>query len=138
MVKHNDNYFIFTAAHVIDDEAKNEIYIAKPNTNQVFKPGGNWHYNIPATERKEDKIDSAILELDAKSVSILKDAKYNFLDSSLISEPFDESPNQPYFVAIGFPASKTKYNPKINQVKSSPFLYVTSLHNSEMCSKENW
>ena len=54
-VKIENNYFLLTAAHVIDD-CEDEIYIGIKQEEPLLKLGGEWTKNIPETTREKDKI----------------------------------------------------------------------------------
>lgn len=120
-VKVGDFHFLFTAAHVIDEQ-HNDIFIGIENKT-LLKLGGEWTGNIPYDKRENDRIDTAILKLDEISTEKVK-AKYEFLDISDvgINHNFEIMPK---YQSVGFPSSQSKYNKFKNETKSKPFLFTT-------------
>ncbi|MDW9381939.1 hypothetical protein [Chryseobacterium sp. JV558] len=123
LVKIDDCHFLFTAAHVSED-LQNEIVIGIEEKLTV-KLGGEWTFNNldKNQKRKDDKIDIAILKLDDESVDYIK-RQYSFINQNQLGINH-EIKNLPYYTAIGFPASKNRFNKYKGELKSSPFIYNT-------------
>ena len=104
-VKIENNYFLLTAAHVIDD-CEDEIYIGIKQEEPLLKLGGEWTKNIPETTREKDKIDAAVLKLDDETIKKIGDA-YQFIDINSIG--INHSAKKlPMYISLGFPASMSK------------------------------
>ncbi len=127
-IKISNNYFLITAAHVIDKK-ENDIYVGIEN-KEVLKLGGELTMNRAPYSRDEDRIDLAIMKLCDESITRLS-PKYSFLDISEIgiNHEFRELP---LYQSVGFPASQSKYNRYKNELKSKPFIYTTMPASQEL------
>jgi len=117
-----DKYFMLTAAHVIAEDY-NEIFIILP-TKELFL-GGHLHFTpIPASgKREDDKIDIAVMELEDSVVAdILATFKFLTLDDIEIGHKNIELP---YYLSVGYPASKTKKIWNKAEISAIPFPYQT-------------
>jgi hypothetical protein len=126
----NNCHFLFTAAHVIDG-VENEIFIGYEE-HKVVKLGGEWiTKSLPqGKKREEDKIDVAILKLDNESIEFVKN-RYEFLQDNDI-QVNHKIIEAPLYSAIGFPASRNKFNKYKNELKSNPFIYITHPASNEI------
>lgn len=128
-VRIKDHHFLFTAGHVIDD-CENEIYVGTHQGDTIYRFGGKWIKNDPNTTREYDRIDMAILEIDQDSMKIIG-SSYQFIDYYNID--LSHVPRLlPMYVSVGFPCSKSKFNSYKNELKSTPFLYVTMCANDKI------
>lgn len=125
--KIENNYFLLTAAHVIDDCEEN-IYIGIKQEEPLLRLGGEWTKNIPETTREKDKIDAAVLKLDDETIKKIGGA-YQFIDINSI-EINHSAKEMPMYLSLGFPATMSKFNSYKNKMVSKPFQYIT------MCAKE--
>lgn len=107
LVRINTDHYIWTAAHVIDENISN-IAISIGDNNVIY-PGGKWIYN-KCDNRSKDDIDVAILKLNLETVKTLSNY-YTFLDQDkiLLNHKVEELP---LYSINGFPAKKNtkKYN----------------------------
>jgi hypothetical protein len=119
----DNNYFLITAAHVIENREE-DIFVGYGNNN-VVKLGGELIMNsLPdGLERDDDKIDIAIFRLNEETVGYVS-KQYEFITYSDI-QVNHEIKELPLYSAIGFPASKNKFNKFKNELKSRPFIYTT-------------
>jgi len=120
LVQIDEHYFVFTAAHVIEntDETIGVGFLE----NNFRTLGGTKLFN-QTNNRENDKQDVGIIKLDDPSVRYLK-TLYKFIqkeDLGINHEPVFN----PQYVAVGFPATKSKYNAYKNALKSVPFNYIT-------------
>lgn len=100
-VEIDDNFFLFTAAHVVDDR-ENDIFIGM-GTNEKHVLKGDWVVSpIPDNlTRCNDKIDAAVLKLDTEQVGVIQE-RYVFLSLDEIKLNHTISDIQSY-VGVGFP-----------------------------------
>lgn len=122
-VEIDDNYFLLTAGHVADGY-ENEISVGI-GKNEILTLGGEFTMNRIANgdKREEDDIDIAVLKLNDETVAKLK-RQYMFLPKFELGVNHEDV-HLPEYVAIGFPASKSKFDSKKNELKSTPFIYTT-------------
>ena len=118
----DDNYFLLTAGHVVDDCEEN-IYIGIKQGEPLLRLGGELVKNVPETEREKDKIDAAVMKLDECTINKIGNA-YQFVDFGNI-EINHHSKKLPMYLSLGFPASMSKYNSYKNELVSKPFQYIT-------------
>ena len=121
-MKFENNYFLLTAGHVVDD-CEEDIYIGIKQGDPLLKLGGEWVKNVPETKREKDKIDAAILRLCDRTIEKVRE-NYRFIDLNNI-EINHVDRKLPMYVSLGFPSSKSKYNAHKNELKSVPFEYIT-------------
>lgn len=126
-MKIDNDYFLLTAGHVVDDCEEN-IYIGIKQEEPLLRLGGEWIKNIPETTRKNDKIDAAVLKLDECTINKIGES-YHFIDFSEIGINHT-SKQLPMYLSLGFPATMSKFNSYKNKMVSKPFQYIT------MCAKE--
>lgn len=135
--KIENNFFLLTAGHVIDN-CEDDIYIGIKQGEPLLKLGGEWVKNVPESERENDKIDAAVLMLNDKTIEKVRE-NYHFIGLNNIEINHAER-KLPMYVSLGFPSSKSKYNPYKNELKSVPFQYVTmcaddSIYKEQGCAK---
>lgn len=126
-MKIDNDYFLLTAGHVVDDCEEN-IYIGIKQEEPLLRLGGEWTKNIPETTREKDKIDAAVLKLDDETIKKIGGA-YQFIDINSI-EINHSAKELPMYISLGFPASMSKYNSYKKELKSTPFQYIT------MCAED--
>ncbi|MCL9770196.1 serine protease [Flavobacterium sp. HXWNR69] len=117
-----DRFFMLTAAHVIAEDY-NSIFIILPDKELTL--GGKLHFTpLPLSgKREDDKIDIAIMELEDSVVSdILSSFKFITLDNIEIGHKVDELP---YYLSVGYPATKTKKVWKQDEISAIPYPYQT-------------
>lgn len=120
----DENHFLFTAAHVAEENMDN-IYIIS-NKNKLYRLGGDWIINKleDGGDRTLDKFDVAILKLDEESVMNIK-VNHKFIDKTEIGLNHKDK-ILPYYSVVGFPiTSKGKYNRYKKTINSTPFIYTT-------------
>ena len=119
-----DKFFMLTAAHVIAEDYNN-VFIILPN--KEHKLGGILHFTpLPANgKREDDKIDIAVMELDASVVAeILSIHKFITLDNIEIGH---KDVKNSYYLSVGYPATKTKKVWGKAKISAIPYPYQTEL-----------
>lgn len=122
-IKIDENYFLITAAHVIEN-LENDIFVPLENTD-TLKLGGELTINALniSEKRDNDKIDVALLKLCEKSVQTIS-SHYSFLEQNEIE--INHSINKlPQYISFGYPCSMTKKKYKTNDLIAKPFNYIT-------------
>ena len=132
LIEIDDHYFVFTAAHVLEGkQGKLFVGIGK---NDLLSLGGDYIINVDS-DRENDPIDIGIVVLDNETAGKLKIGYTFILKESL---GINHQPIQnPQYVALGYPASKSKYNAYKNTIKSSPFIYITMTAKAEFYKTMN-
>lgn len=120
LVNIDEHFFVFTAAHVIE-KYQDKLYVGI-DQNDALLLGGEYlinnHYNRP-----KDTIDTGIIKLDVATIGKLKPL-YAFITKEELG--IDHMwQTQPQYLALGYPVTKTKYNPFKNSVKTEPFVFIT-------------
>jgi len=119
-----DKFFMLTAAHVIAEDYNN-IFIILPN--KELQLGGVLHFTpLPATgKREDDKIDIAVMELDdSVVVEILATHKFITLNNIEIGH---NDVQMPYYLSVGYPATKTEKVWGKAEISAIPYPYQTEL-----------
>ena len=124
LIHFGGQYYLLTAAHVVDGIDIEHICIPKYGTGTFIILGGEWHRVDPTVAREEDKIDLAFLHLDDVTVSSFREEGYDFLEETLIGLKHKLKDYSCYLI-IGFPASKSKYNKYKNTISEQRLVYVT-------------
>lgn len=126
----DSNYFLLTAAHVIDQQ-ENDIYIGV-DKHEFLKLGGELIVNSVRNSslREDDKCDIAIFKLTEETVEKLKN-RYKFIPKHELGIN-QHDVYLPEYLAIGFPATKSKYNSYKDEIKSHPFIYTTLAASQEV------
>lgn len=117
-----DRFFMLTAAHVIAEDYDN-IFIILPD--KELQLGGILHSTpLPVSgKRKDDKIDIAVMELEASVVSeILVAFKFITIDNIEIGHKVVELP---CYLSVGYPATKTKMVWGKAEISAIPYPYQT-------------
>jgi hypothetical protein len=120
LVQIDDHYFVFTAAHVIEN-ADETIGVGFLENN--FRTLGGTKLFNKTSDRKTDKQDIGIIHLDDPTVQYLK-TLYKFIGKEELGINQDPIFN-PQYVAVGYPVTKSKYNAYKNALHSVPFNYIT-------------
>lgn len=130
------DYFLLTAAHVIEDY-QDKIYVPfNEEKNEAIKLGGYLVKNSlqNGQNREYDKIDIAILKLDSETVEKVK-KQYTFISNSDI-QVNHELKNIHSYWAIGYPDSLVKLNKYKRKLDCShPFVYTTKPSSKEEYKK---
>lgn len=124
-VKIGAKYFIFSAAHVLDDFDK--LFIPIQEGKYLIKPGGNIITNNPNKDRKSDELDIGILILDDQSVEDLS-SDYSFIESFNIEINHTTIDFNSYIV-FGYPSNWSKKSHSRNSFHSIPFYIFTKCVN---------
>jgi len=126
LIQFQNNYFLLSAAHVIDHFHKKNIQpriALEQLSNIMFQPGGTIYKNTTAL-RDKDTIDIAFLLLDTESVEEIS-KHYTFLkeDNLAIEHKFF---NQEPYVFYGYPSTTSKEKYDKSYFQSVPFMHVTT------------
>src|SRR5690625_2611158 len=87
-VKIESKYFLFTAAHVLDDIE--DIFIPLNKGADLLRPGGEIITNHPTTRRENDELDLGILILYELSIQNISN-HHSFLKSEYIKINYNQS-----------------------------------------------
>lgn len=122
-IRVGDNYFLISAAHVMEDN-HDELYVPAEN-NDSIRLGGELNINsIPSTlSRDDDQIDIAILKLDEISIEFVSNY-YSFIDLDEV-EISHSTRQVPQYISLGYPCTQTKMKYGTNNLISKPFKYIT-------------
>ena len=132
-VKIGSKYFLFTAAHVLDDIEK--IFIPKDSGKTLLKPGGQIIKNMINGDRENDDLDVGILVLDNNTVRDLHE-DYFFLNENQIELnhiPIDFHS----YIVFGYPTTMSKKSISRNSFHAVPFFNFTKCVNKEIYKKIN-
>lgn len=130
-VKVLENHFLFTVAHVAEGlDFELHIGIEK---NTMYKLGGNLVTNN-TENRDNDKFDICVLKLCNETIKNISNV-YNFIDINEI-EINHEFKELPLYELVGFPATKSKYNPYNKKLYSKAYRYITSAVNQSEIYKK--
>ncbi|WP_452231673.1 hypothetical protein [Lacinutrix sp. MEBiC02595] len=121
LVKIESDYYIWTAAHVIDNDIRN-IAISISGNKAIY-PGGVWIKN-ENNDRNNDDIDVAILKLNSETTKDLI-KHYTFLDEKkiLFNHKVEELP---LYSINGFPSKMNKPKYKEENINLNIFCHSTS------------
>ncbi len=125
-VKVTDSYFLLTAKHVVKDYFEN-LSIPISNTKISFIRGD---LIVNLKEEPGDKIDFAFWKLEASFVEDIKQ-KYEFITEQELGINH-QSDSHPTYHAIGYPATKVKYNRIADEDRYQIFSYNTVLSDEEL------
>lgn len=117
-------YFMLTAAHVIAEDY-NDIYIILPD--KELQLGGQLFFTpLPKSgKRGDDKIDIAVMELvDSVVADILSSFEFILIDNIGIAH---KCTDLPYYLSVGYPATKTKKVWGKAEISAIPYPYLTEL-----------
>ncbi|APA93461.1 hypothetical protein [Myroides] len=132
-VKIESKYFLFTAAHVLDDIE--DIFIPLKNGFDLLKPGGEIIKNEATDNRATDELDLGILILDELSVKdILND--FIFLECSDIELSHTPSHFLNYLI-FGYPTSWSKKSMTRNSFHTRSFIHQTNCIKTEDYTQYN-
>ncbi|MDR6561061.1 MULTISPECIES: hypothetical protein [unclassified Arcicella] len=131
LIKQNENYYIFSNAHVLADEYLAKTFIMLGN-GEIMTIGGQYFYNEAPSNggRNKDPIDVTIVKLCKQSIDGLTKCGYDFLDVSNILTNYSISKNDNIMVA-GYPNDSIKINNQYKTLIAKPFIFKTkpSLNN---------
>jgi hypothetical protein len=129
-IKIENCHFLITAAHVVED-LENEIFL-EYEKDKVVKLGGEWTICpiSQGSERVKDQIDVAFLKLDDESIDLVK-GRYVFLPDNEIQINHQIS-EFPLYSAIGFPATRNKFDKYKKELKRNPFILITQPASNEI------
>jgi len=132
-VKIESKYFLFTAAHVLDDIE--DVFIPLNNGADLLKPGGEIVTNYPNTSRENDELDLGILILDELSIKDISN-HYSFLEGQDIQINHNPSHLLNYLI-FGYPSTWSKKSITKNSFHTKPFIHPTKCINKEDYTKYN-
>lgn len=118
LLKYEDEFFLVTAKHVLQELENYDLYI--PLKNDFLKVGGKWDYLTSALEY--DNIDVAILRLDEELIEPIL-TKYKFIKKGVINVDYTENEDD-YFIIMGFPIKRTNRDGR--SFTTDPFFFITS------------
>jgi len=124
LLDYQDEKLLLTAAHVIDNNYVTTLYVGGA-TNLVLLTGDCLTSAMPSGDRKEDKIDVALVKLPTEvqeklgNVHYIPEADWNTGDLPIKDR---------CCMCLGFPNSKNKrVNHQEKTVEHTPFIYTSNL-----------
>lgn len=132
-VKIESKYFLFTAAHVLDDI--DDIFIPLNKGAYLLKPGGKIIKNDPNTSRENDELDLGILILDEFSTQDIL-SQYTFLECENIEINHNPSHFLNYLI-FGYPTTWSNKSMTKNSFHTRPFIHHTKCIKKEDYRKYN-
>lgn len=141
-LKTDDNYYMITAAHVVDESknilipiAQKEILLPLVYTHIIGTPKGKSKDEDKGEDRDEDKIDIAICKLDHSFGQNLE-KYYKFVEFSRIK--FNHQPSKDdMYLASGYHATGIKYNKKTKKTSAVMRSLLTKLNIPFMTHKHS-
>ena len=121
-IKHKENYYIITAAHVLAEHYNDTFVILEDKELTI----GGRLVSSPMPEsgkRDDDKIDISILKVDQKSTIELL-TRFKAIEISEIEINHELEETATYF-SVGFPLTRTEKIWGMNDIKSIGFTYQT-------------
>lgn len=105
LIKHENQYFLVSAAHVLEINNSNDIVLGSSATNGL--PLNKYAKFTPhikeIKDREKDKIDLAVVMLfESELLEQLKE-NYQFIPSQAIIEDHIDSENLPNYLVFGYP-----------------------------------
>lgn len=115
-----NRHFVFTAAHVIAENAEDTYFIVPYKA--IHLGGKLYNVSLPSSgNRNDDKIDLAVIELEPTVVTMLKkEYKFQTQDNILLGHTMDKFTR---YLAIGYPSTKTKKKWNSTEIKFEPFVF---------------
>jgi hypothetical protein len=132
-VKLNNENYLITAAHVIDHNKFTSLYVSGENDLVLIEAAA--HITAaPDGDREKDIFDFAILKPSSEMEEKIGNIEYICQSEMLLRDLKDA---EKFCLALGYPNSKNKLNPKNgNSVKETPFVYTSVLkHEADFYSK---
>lgn len=132
-VKIKEERYLITAAHVIDHNEITSLYVSGEKHLVLIESTA--HLTVaPQGDRDEDVIDFAVLHLSDDMMVKIGNIEYISEKDILLR---DLKQSEKCCLALGYPNSKNKINPKYgNNVKETPFVYTSNLkHDDELFKK---
>lgn len=130
-VKFESKYFIFTAAHVLDDIE--DLFIPLNNGFDLLKPGDQVIKNKSADIREKDELDLGIIILDEISVKEIL-SEYSFLECEDVEINHSQI-NLLTYIIFGYPTSWSKKSMIKNSFHTKPFFQITKCIEKEDYAK---
>lgn len=129
ILRHNADYFLITAAHVIDRLDSMPLFIDGEN-HLVQLSGELLATPMPSSGRRcDDKLDIAVIRLENNTVTQLEDVKTIGINSLETNSSHNQNNG---YVAIGYPISKQQKSMCHDKKEISPFLYGIFGHEAPM------
>ncbi|WP_312820731.1 hypothetical protein [Kaistella carnis] len=128
-----EKYFLFTAAHVLDDIEK--LFIPTQNGKILIKPGGRILKNNAKESRENDELDLGIMILDEMTKNDLIN-EYSFVNEKQLE--LNHNPIDFHCYAIfGYPSSWSNKSLSRNSFHSIPFFTFTKCATKNTYQKLN-
>lgn len=127
LVEYNDQYFLISAAHVLEDEYTDEILFHTGKT--TFRNLGSHEKVLTALpksgDRDEDKIDIGVIKLhDSSTLKELKE-NYQFLDIKKSINNHITKPKDDNYIVLGYPQDTTKVNSHKKEINSRVLVFFS-------------
>ncbi len=108
LVKHRNEYFIFTNAHVIGDGNLDKIFINLRGDKSLNLNSAYVHTIMPESgKREDDKFDVGIVLLREHQVKAIKEIGYTFIDYGKVLVDYEIDKDN-FVTCLGYPASQVK------------------------------
>jgi hypothetical protein len=120
IVKHQDRYFMISAAHVLEQlKSESLFYPTSHHGRQLIN--GKVCMTPWAGDREKDPFDLSVVALDEIDLPPYPAIGKQAVDINLLAVNSTQTPR--IHSVIGFPASKTKFNPTNNNTVAQGFCY---------------
>lgn len=129
LISHDNNYFLITAGHVVEDIDPTRIGIMIGNVFNILN--GEIKYFKPSFSTELDKIDVAIWKLENEIVKELE-PHYKFLTIEKFGMNHKLIQDDPRFLIVGYPWRKSKLNPLTQKIKVKVFVFLTKNSKKEI------
>jgi hypothetical protein len=135
-LKIKQRYFIITAGHIVYENKKSKIGELCFLENKLYHIlDGKFYFVDSDLDNISEYTDIAIGELDIASYNFLS-GFYEFINGDDLN--FDYMPqNSNNFLIMGFPWRKTKFNHLKQEMKVTPFKFLTELYNNDNLGELN-
>lgn len=123
-VEINNKSYLITAAHVVDHNGITSLYVSGGKSLVLIESLADVT-TAPDGDREKDKVDFAIIYLSSEMKKKIGDIYYICQEEMMHR---DLGGNEKCCLALGYPNSKNKLNPKnSNSIKETPFVYTSNL-----------
>ena len=133
LIEIDNKGFLVSAAHVLE---KKDVYLLQENY-EISLGGKKFYTPIPEdSKREDDQIDIGVLELNTEDHERFKEF-FEFISLDKIEVNHHVTKDN-YYMAIGFPSSKTDRTDSVEYIKSKPFIFTTQAIENEDLIKQGY
>jgi hypothetical protein len=121
-VKIDGHHFLFSAAHVLEEQPHSLIVPSGIGAGGTILQGGI-NINKISGKRKDDRVDIGVFKLTDETIASLN-GFYDFLDADVLGINHDLELKEQY-LTFGYPVSQTEPKYKTRKVVTKPFGFST-------------